>query len=922
MIARGAPISAARIPTWGLVALCALARTADAAPVAAISEDVDGDGAPDAVELGADGVVHIAGAPRGEVKLAPAIARGQLAVTHYRGKPYVIAQIVPALGAPGAALPGGEAVILGAEGGSWHEVVRFALGGVGLDHDYGVAIDATADGIYRYQTRSDIRRCDGKPAYLFAEKFDGTRFRRSSALPSRVADGVPVLAAKLDAAHAQPPLLYQAHAASLGIGAGDAGGLAIPRELDDGRLDTLWREELAASTGEGQFFTFEPRAADVRARQIRIVPGNPATSATWHGFNRPHKLAVVAASGAWRIELPDAASEPLGAAYVIDLPAAVAGCVTVILESTYGAAQGTTAIAELEVFAEGERSGGGDALLAQVVAEGASGARTAAATLGKRGAVGAAAIDGALAATTDPGARRRLVGALVAIRDPSAAPALVHAASAGWVRDRDLIEVIGALGGLGQSDALRELAANRALPTAARGAALSRLPVDGAGLTMLIELDVGLASERSQHAGRDHKASASGATVGAAPTGPTAGAAPTGPTAGAAPTGPSPSADMVGRLERGGEVPFDGGVRELRRQVIDRMSAAPAEALIAAVAAQTSAPVAGDLWRAMTRSVRAAPANRAPVLAAMLAALPAASDYERRYRLVDGIAALGDAAALQALATTLHGLPASPESAALRQVAVRAVGAAPRPEALALVIAGARDRDPGVRLAALGALGGEPDARTHAVPAVTAAIDDALGDVLDGDAWPEVRRRAATTLGGRCQRPEPARALVDAIDHDHEVGVRGNAISALVQCRAAGVAALLARIWDDGRMPIELRSRAVLEAGTLADPELAVRLIGKLEQWRGDAVNSAASLALAQSAAATIGRLNPHGAARALMDALDDATFPEIVQAAAFGLGTLGPACPIAARAKLITLANSEDASAIAARRAAAQCGR
>ena len=33
------------------------------------------------------------------------------------------------------------------------------------------------DAIYRYQTRGDIRRCDGKPAYLFAEKFDGTRFR-------------------------------------------------------------------------------------------------------------------------------------------------------------------------------------------------------------------------------------------------------------------------------------------------------------------------------------------------------------------------------------------------------------------------------------------------------------------------------------------------------------------------------------------------------------------------------------------------------------------------------------------------------------------------------------------------------------------------------------------------------------------------
>ena len=43
-----------------------------------------------------------------------------------------------------------------------------------------VAVDATADGIFRYQTRGDLRRCDGKPAYLFAEKFDGTKFRRAT----------------------------------------------------------------------------------------------------------------------------------------------------------------------------------------------------------------------------------------------------------------------------------------------------------------------------------------------------------------------------------------------------------------------------------------------------------------------------------------------------------------------------------------------------------------------------------------------------------------------------------------------------------------------------------------------------------------------------------------------------------------------
>jgi len=865
--------------------LVLVAGVAHAAPLATLSDDVDGDGVADAIELGADGVVHIAGKPGGEVKLAAAITHGRLAVTHYRGKSYVVVQMTamtPAVTAPAASpmspaapTPGREAVILSAGGGSWRELLRFPLGGVGLDHDYGIEVDAAPDGIYRYQTRSDIRRCDGKPAYLFAEKFDGTRFRRSSALPSHIPDTAPLLAAKLDPARATPPLLYQAHAASLEVGAGDAGGLTIPRELDDGRLDTVWHEELAASTGEGQFFTFEPRATNVLARQLRIVSGNPASPATIRSFNRPRKIAVVAAHDAWRIELPDAANEPLGAAYVVDLPRPVAGCVTVILESTYGAPQGTTAIAELEVFADGERTGGGEALLAHVVAEGSAGATTAAAALGKRGAQGAAAIEGELATTADPGARRRLIGALVGIADPAAAAALAHAAAAGWVRDRDLLDVIGALGALAQVQVLHDLAGNAALPVTARAAAIAELPVTGDGFALLVDLVDRLTG---RPAGR-------------------------------------PAGDSA--------APGDG-TRELRHAVTERLSAAPATSLLAAVAAQGTAAAAGDLWRAMTRGVRQAPAHRAPVLAAMLAALPAATDYERRYRLVDGIAALGDEPALQTLGALFRTLPATAETAALRQVAVAAIAASPRPEAVGFVIESAHDRDPGVRLAALAALaGGEADRSTAWQTASgPEGIDLVIDEALARDTWPEVRRRAATALGARCQRPGPAHALGEAVVRDGDLGVRGDALGALVQCHASGTAELLARIWDDGRAPIELRSRAVLEAVALGDPKVAAELVGKFTRWRGEAISSAEALALAQSAASSIGRLATPGAARALIDALDDTAFPEIVQAAALGLGALGPACPAAAKAKLVAIARQDERSAVAARRAAAQCGR
>jgi hypothetical protein len=325
----------------------------------------------------------------------------------------------------------------------------------------------------------------------------------------------------------------------------------------------------------------------------------------------------------------------------------------------------------------------------------------------------------------------------------------------------------------------------------------------------------------------------------------------------------------------------------------------------------------------MTRSVRHTPANRAPVLAAMLAALPAATDYERRYRLVDGIAALGDAAALQTLDAMLHALPAAPATSALRQVAVRAIATTPRPDAVGFVLDAARDRDPGVRLAALAALaGGEADASRAWSTTGPDAIDRAISDAIATDHWPEVRRRAAAALGSRCQRPGPAKALGDAVARDSDPSVRGDALSALVQCHAPGTAELLARLWDDPKAPLDLRSRAVLEAVALGDPRLAAALVGKFTRWRGEALSSVAALALAQSAAASIGRLGAPGAARALTDALDDTAFPEIVQAAALALGALGPACPPDTKAKLLSLARSDAQIAIAAKRAAAQCGR
>jgi hypothetical protein len=814
-------------------ALCILAcaaGVAHAAPVGQGTLDVDGDGKTESVELDADGALRVAGVKR--ASLAVKAAKASFSAAKTNTGTWLIVDA------------GEQALVINTK--TWQVATTTPVGGVGLDREYSIAVAATPEGVFRYQQRADVKRCDGKPAYLFAERLDAKT-------PASPALGIPanaaVLAAKADPGAAAVPVIYQARAASHEAGVSDAGGLAIPRELDDGNPVTTWREDLAASSGEGQFFTFTPRIESARAQAIRIV-------AAPKSFNRPKGIAIVSATGAWRAELPDAAP---GSAYVIELPQPIAGCVTVILESVHGKAAGTTAIAELEVFADGERSGGGgEALLAHVIAEGKGGEIAAAAALAKRGAAAVVAIDGELAKASDAATRRRLVSALAKVSDPAAAPVLVRAATAGWVRDQDLLDVIHALGATGQVAALKELAGKGGTPVAIRTEAAAQItPANRAGYDALV--------------------------------------------------------DLTGR-----------GPREVRRAVIERLALAPAAQLAATAASQSDAAASGDVWRALTRRMRGHAEERAAAVAAMGAALAKAADYERRYRLVDGIAAYGDAAALRELERFLASLPTSPDSAALRQVAVRSIASSPRAEATTIVIALARDADPGVRLAALAALSNsETDAAGvwHLADGPD-AIDRVIMNGLVVDTWPEVRRRAATALGARCQRPGPAEALRDAAAKDKSLDVRADALTALVQCKASGIRELLAKTWNDGKAPIDLRVRAVSLAEMLGDAELARSLVGKLNSWRGEAISSRAALELAQQAATTVGALNPPGAAEALVSALDDTAFPEIVAAASLGLAAMGKACPASARAKLNVIARSGSQAASAARHAAGRCGR
>jgi hypothetical protein len=591
--------------------------------------------------------------------------------------------------------------------------------------------------------------------------------------------------------------------------------------------------------------------ATSKATQVRIV-----TTRSRGVTNRLQRIGVASAQGAWHIDVPDSAKD---AAYVADLPAPLTGCVTLVIESTYGAPGGTTGIAELEVFGENERSGGGEAMFAQAVATGGDGAKAAAQALARRGAAGVAAIDTELAKTTDAGARSRLVLALADNRDPIAGPVLARAIDQGWVQGADLVIAINALAGLGQGQALHDVAARQAAPVEARIAAVRALQPS---IEKERELLVALAGR---------------------------------------------------------------GPRELRQAVIEKLTDVPVATLAPLAQAQPKPAAAGDLWRAITRRAHATPAERAPALAALTAALPTANDYERRYRIVDGIAAVGDGVALRSLAERFAAWPAGAETSAYKQVAARAIAVNPRADALDLLLTLVVDADPGVRLAALSAVAGSGSGSAGAWhgPVGADGIDRVIQTRLATDTWPEVRRYSAQVLGGRCGRPGPAQSLADSVARDPDVGVRGDALAALVECKAPSAPGLLAKMWDDGKAPIELRQRAVDLAVTLGDRALAGKLVAKYAQWRGSALESEAALALVQNAAYAIGRLNAPGAANALAAALDDNAFPEIVSSAATGLGLLGKACPQAVRPKLKSLAASDDQQVqLAASRAVELCGK
>ncbi|HEY4055256.1 MAG TPA: HEAT repeat domain-containing protein, partial [Kofleriaceae bacterium] len=720
-----------------------------ASPVATTSADVDGDGKADEVAVDGTGTVSING------KQVATLGANVTTARVMAGRPKDKPTIVIATQA--------RAYVLA--GPSWKVATTTEIGGVGLDADYAMDVTITSIGVVKYQTRPGLQRCDGKPALLFAEGWNGTKWGRLSRPPAEVTTTQTIKAVPATGP-LRAPMLFHATFASHEPGATDAGALVAPDELGDGKIEPAWHEELATSAGEGQMFTFEPRIAS-GARSLVIVPGDASNTKVTRVSRRVTSMFVVSKNAAFKVEIPAPANETHGAAYTVDFNPALEGCVSVIIDDTTGSAAGPTTIGELSIFGDGELEGGAAHVLVAVVAAG-NGNQTIYQQLARDAQAASAEID-TLLATAKPVERKRLIEALVQMNVPETATPLTKAIEKHWLQGQRLLAAVQTLANGHQSKVMAPLAANTTLSIDARIIAVGGIGLDADGVQAL----VGLAG---------------------------------------------------------------GSDTRVRKAVIEKLSELPAAQLMPLVENQ-SAAASGDVLRAAVRRARAHVDEQALVLPALLALLPAATDYDHRYRAIDGVAELGDAGALKRLSAVLAALPHDAEGAALRQVAVEGLSKTPRAEAAELLATLATDSDPGVRLAAVRSFRAlEADASGPWHVSSPDGIDRVLGVALANDRWPDVRREAASVLGARCQRQAPREALVTSVGKEKDKDVKNEALDALVTCHASGIAALLEKTWSDENADIEVRAHAVRLAGRLEDPALGKTLVARFTQWRSDAL--------------------------------------------------------------------------------------
>jgi hypothetical protein len=805
---------------WSLPLLITAFTSISIASPLAIDRDVDGDGVTD----------HI-GVVQGKLRIVLAQSRFETAIkidqdTELRaemvaGKPTVMV------------LTTTESYVFQQTRRGWQLILNTPVGRQGLDGEYSIGLELRADGIYRFQTRADLRDCGGALARTYLERFNGQSFEPATSHVD--ASHFQVLNAVVSNSNRPTATIYRARTEVFNANASDASALVVPRELDDSDPSTFW--SAGTRVIDGLAFTYRSFVEGAEAVRITLQTSRNKNA------RRPRSMILESREHAYRLVFDD---KPPGTTFTVNLPEKLTGCLTLTLETSFGPKSQSFEMAELEVNSECDLLGTCERVLAETVGKGTRTASSAASQLRLMGPRGADGIGAELAIVSEPSARLRLLRTAMHIEDPRAWKLVADAIASDELRGSDLLDALKFIGGHGHGDACEHVFARADVDDAVRAAAITALS----------------ASE----------------------------------------------ADDRQRLER----LLGIGTFTTRRAVMRKLSELPTEDLIDMARAKLDARAASDLWESAILSARTE-AQHAGLLQAMLVELPAAADYERRYRLISGIASLGSPTELAAVRDLIEREQDDAFRSAYKHAIAEAFAREPRAGEVAALVSLFQDADPGVRRAAISAaLALIPTAPEE----VSAQFDMIATQVLAKDRWPELRVSITTLLALRCHAGGVQDTLTASASTDPDPKVRVASLDSLAICRPQDLVRFLLRLADSSKTPLEVRVHAVSLLGSADNvSEAGSALLKRFERWHNAAIESEASLQLAVAAAYALGHLAPARARDVLMRALEDEAFPEVVAASADALALIGKPCPplLAPRlAKLMTGDNQEVANAAA----------
>ena len=810
-----------RATVWGLVLTAgqlvaatpgtAFAKAAETPPAAAgpalarppgaalLNQRVDWDGEPASVTVSSEGLVSVQSGSQeplavrlpGPAKVVRS-ARAEVATAGDTRYLLVKLQTVDS---------GQRLVVVGKVGARLATVYAGPVGPVGRDGEYSIVIEATPQGLLRYQRVPGLQRCDGEDR-LFSERYQGSAgWQPAPELTVPTLGDAPVLTATTPVtggAGAAPGNLgapigvYRFVGASAQVGVQRADLLAAPRELEDGKPATAWR---VPADARGAFVTARADGAGHSVHALRIVPAAASQGAL------PRQLALLL-DGKQRLTIDLSPAARDSAAQWVQLPTPIAtSCLSLVITVPAPGGQ-PAALGKVAIYSEldADTSDAGLRRLAERAAStdfasGEAALRTLRAfverersrepkTAGRATAL-LKAIDAVLPSAQGTG-RRRLQETLRSLVGgppwPELAETLVHAIVLAEPAERPALwSALGQLGA-GSEAGLLQLAGEVKLGTAGRAEALQRLGALATPGALQALLQMATAEPTPQRELQRSVIGGLGAALHCRPEGD--------PLLTAALAAlPGPSRAAPGELAAGKSGPPRGGTALL----VEALGLALTDCS-PAVRSRLSHELLG-LWPALG----AAAPDGTPSAGKLEQA-----DFVLRYRILQSLERLDSPT--EESAQLLFRVLAGEAEPILRQAAARAAvtGHASAEQVTKAVGQALADADPGVRLAVLSAVG-----ERH-----LATVLPATEQALRSDRWPLVRRAAVDSRAAQCPAVPPVgqtsprvAALRQAVS-DADEQVQRLALAGLGRCEAAGAIDVYTAQLKDGQAAPALRSQA------------------------------------------------------------------------------------------------------------------